>query len=935
MTSHLADEISHALRRYWGKADTQFGDDAWHPLDFHSLDVAAVARRYLQDRPRLLACFAKWLNMSDARALALLCAIIALHDLGKAAENFQSKRADLFAQRFAERQHFPQRHTSHHHDSVGARFVENALAQLLGEDFVFSDNLAKLLGAACGHHGKPASGDAFSLSDAMSLTAQANAAAWCRHVFALFALKDEDFQQLAQANPQAVKMASWWLAGLTVLADWVGSNTAWFGYASADQRHWPCQRYWDEIAMPTASCALQQAQLTPQPVAAWQSMAALFPSLADATPTPAQQACSTLQLGDASQLVLLEDATGAGKTEAALILAQRLMSAGLASGLYFGLPTQATSDQMYARMDAVGARLFADHANPAIVLAHSAREQNLHFRQRKANAPESSDGTDTASQQALNWLTQGNKRSLLAHVGVGTIDQVQLTGLRVKHQPLRLLGLFDKVLIIDEVHAYDRYMQAVLCNVLQAHAAAGGSAVLLSATLPLADRQRLFQAFAQGHNVLTAQRPMSRLQQLRAGRAGQAPSTPALTPPTSLAYPLLTHYCSGARQCLELPVKARPQSQRRVLIDYRDKQDDVDALVIQAQQQGRAVCWIRNSVAEAIETWQRLSARLPPGSVTLFHSRFALADRLRIQNEVLRRFDRHSDASLRAGQIVVATQVLEQSLDVDFDVMVSDLAPVDVLLQRQGRLHRHLRDAHGNPLASGSDGRGQPVLVVFGPPRDSAPDKDWLRRHSHASAKIYPAHGQLWLSAQAIGDALHLTNDFRDLVQAVYDEQAQYPGCFDDAAGKASGKAYSQTNIANQNSTHWEQGYTQGNDWNDDEHIGTRLGQSIEAVLLTYRDGVLQPLAPACPEAADPLQRLARSSIRLPEHWPIHSDAQSSQIHPRQSQDMRQLCERLPGMKYRVLVVLDDGIAQLRNADGRVITLHYVSTMGLQMQRAK
>ncbi|GAB1407071.1 CRISPR-associated helicase/endonuclease Cas3 [Thermomonas brevis] len=928
MSSALEQATETALHRYWGKADPALGEHAWHPLVFHSLDVAAVAHRYLEARPRLLARMAAWFGLDPESALALICALVALHDLGKFGENFQCKREDLFAVGFPDRVGCVQSKCSTRHDHAGAVFAGGAMPRILGENWPLGDAFRSLLTACCGHHGTPVSSRGLA-DDAMTGQAQADAARWIRETFALFRVNADTLRKLAEAPPPAIHVASWWLAGLTVLADWVGSNTDWFGYATDEQRIWPLGRYWNEIAFGRAENALHAARLMPQPAAPWRNLAALFPALAEATPSPAQQLCSSMPLGDAAQLFLLEEATGAGKTEAALILAHRLMDRGLGDGLYFGLPTQATSDQMYERMDDVGPRLYAEGADPAILLAHGQRNQNPRFRARTrpSGRPESGDAAETASQQAQQWLTQGSKRTLLGHVGVGTIDQMQMAGLRVKHQPLRLLGLFDKILIVDEVHAYDRYMQAVLCNVLKAHAAAGGSAILLSATLPRADRQTLFTAFAEGRALAEAASASGALARLAQRRTRAIPE-PAVKPPMSLEYPLLTHYRSGGAACTELRIDESPRSRRRVRIDYRARQEDIDALLLEAHGTGRAACWIRNSVTEAVEACQRLSALLPSGSVTLFHSRFALDDRLCIQNDVLRRFGRDSDAAARAGRIVIATQVIEQSLDLDFDLMVSDLAPIDVLLQRQGRLMRHLRDAMGNRIASGSDGRGEPVLVVFGPDRNAEPDRRWLSRHSRASGLIYRAHGQSWLTAQVIGDELILPRDFRDKVEAVYGSDAQPPDCFDDAQAKAAADGYSERGIAERNCTDWREGYRAGLDWQDDERIPTRLGDSIEAVLLELRDGDLHPLAPPGMDDSGEYERLARSGIRLPEHWNIRHDALP--VDENASQLVRSWRARLPGMKHRLPIVLLEGSAVMRNPDGRNIGLRYDSNTGLQ-----
>jgi CRISPR-associated endonuclease/helicase Cas3 len=925
MNSEFANVIG-----YWGKADPAFGPSAWHPLVFHSLDVAAVARAYLSAQPRLRNQLCRWLGLSESDGVALLTAVAALHDLGKFGENFQGKRSDLLTLAFPKRAKCVQIGCSLRHDAVGALFVDSGHFMRVLQAFMSSrthqpTNLQSLIQAACGHHGMPAGGNGNS-DDAMSPTAQDHAALWCSQVFETCGVTVDALLTLCGTDSRAISIASWWLAGLTVLADWIGSNTAWFPYAKETERALGIEDYWRTVALPRAKVALRESGVLACIPAPCEDLHTLFPSLANYPPSPAQSLCCTLPIGDRPQLVLLEDATGAGKTEAALVFAQRLMSAGLADGIFFGLPTQATADQMYERVDAVGPRLFAAGESIAIVLAHGQRDQNTLFRQRRESSQESTDDAETASQHLSAWLAQGSKRALLAQIGVGTIDQAQLAGLRVKHQPLRLLGLFGKVLIVDEVHAYDSYMQTVLCSLLEAHAAAGGSAILLSATLPLQGRQRLFGAFDRGSRWLN----FGSTPRVFGGRRVSA----VVQSPTSTAYPLLTRYCAGDDHCEEIELAANPAGQRELRIDYRHSEDEINTLLIAAQREGRAACWIRNSVAEAIATYDRLRSRLQSDRVILFHSRFALCDRLRIQRKVLRHFDRDSTHELRAGWIVIATQVIEQSLDVDFDVMVSDLAPIDALLQRQGRLCRHARNICGERLGTGADERGQPVLTVFGPDRTQPPMAGTIRGHSAATAIIYPAHGQLWLTAQVLGERLALPDDFRRTVEAVYDGDAMPPECFERADERAIGEQRGAQFSGERNTLRWLDGYRIGGDWQDDnERIGTRLGDSVEAILMTWDGECLAPYAADEAEMGGPAERYARSAIRLPGHWQPDLEAEPSDA--RLAQAVKQTRSTLPFLKHRLLVPLRGGEASLAAKSGKPLELQYDTERGLRTRLRK
>lgn len=906
------------LVRYWGKADVALGPSAWHPLVFHSLDVAAVAEAYLARHPRLRRQFSVWLRSNESSVVRLLTLLVALHDLGKFAENFQCKRADLFREQFPARAGCGRIGARARHDAVGAQWVASpecsrAIANWLGNDVGLAPFLS-LLGVTLAHHGKPASSHG-NIDDAMSAEARADASAFLGEAFELFAVRATDINALPSG--EAIAIAGWWLAGLAVLADWIGSNTEWFGYIGLDECDGDLADYWQRFARPRAEAALAGAGVLPCAASPWQGIDHLFPHLSGLAPRPAQALCATVPIEAAPQLILLEDATGSGKTEAALILAHRLMHAGLADGLFFGLPTQATADQMYQRIDEAGPRLFEPGAQPSIVLAHGQRAQNPLFRQRWVSSSEASDGSDTASHQLSQWLAQGSKRSLLGQIGVGTLDQAQLAGLRVKHQALRLLGLFGKVLIVDEVHAYDDYMQAVLRHVLEAHAAAGGSAILLSATLPLAARQELFLAFDCGARWLQEEAESSRF-----GSRQIAVST---RPPASLGYPLFTRLTAGAAECEEIAFDSTVDSERELRIDYRSDIGDIDRLIIEAQRDGRCVCWIRNSVREAIETYHRLQSQLDPERLLLFHSRFALGDRLAIQQQVLRRFDRNSTAEDRRGWVLIATQVVEQSLDVDFDLMVSDLAPIDALLQRQGRLQRHRRDREGNSTHA-TDARGRPTLTVFGPDRTLEPTAHSIRAFSAATEKIYPAHGRLWLTALALGECVQLPADFRRKVEAVYDPERSAPACFESADAKAHGEAMGATFAATRNVAPWLDGYVARGDWqDDDERIGTRLGASVEAVLAVCSGSGLRPYA--VDSGTREGEQWALSATRIPEHWPLGPDSEPAD--PAVAAAVAALKASLPALRWRLVLPLVEGSLEMRARDGKCHEYRYCPSLGL------
>src|SRR5262249_9039299 len=155
-------------------------------------------------------------------------------------------------------------------------------------------------------------------------------------------------------------------------------------------------------------------------------------------------------------LAIIEDVTGSGKSEAALIFAARLLSGGRADGLYFALPTMATANAMYDRLAASYRRLFADGSTPSLVLAHGKRRLHNGFAdsilESEERQPQPYD--EDAVAACAMWIADDRRKAFLAHVGIGTVDQALLGVLPSRHQSLRLWGLSDRVLVIDEAHAY-------------------------------------------------------------------------------------------------------------------------------------------------------------------------------------------------------------------------------------------------------------------------------------------------------------------------------------------------------------------------------------------------------------------------------------------------------------------------------------------------
>lgn len=922
---------------YWGKAKPAGPSTApYHLLPYHSLDVAACAQVLLQRDGNLLRRIgsAAGAVLGD-ELVAVIVFLHALHDLGKFSDRFQGVAPAAVA---ALQPTLVCRDYTVRHDTLGFA-LWGELAQSLIHDGLLTvtvdgrrlgaldarDHLDPWMRALTGHHGAPPRPErAQRHFHAPAIDAARAFVADCAQLLAPLHL------ELEGAGFSALRRSSWLLAGLAVLADWLGSWQRYFPYVAEPM---PLGEYWP-LALERAAEAVRAAEVLPPPPATSLQPSALFPHVRELTPL--QALARDVPLFDGPQLFLLEDLTGAGKTEAAVWLAHRLMEAGRADGVYVALPTQATANGMFPRIGAIYRRLFAEEPSeagyePSLALTHSGlrpptteraarglsalasepRDEPYDDERNEDDAPE-----DTASTHCSTWISDHRKRALLAHVGVGTVDQALLGVLPCKHSPLRVLGLHRKVLVIDEVHAYDAYTSRLLDALLEFHAAFGGSAILLSATLPAADRQRLCRAFTRG---LGAVEP----QLVRAD------------------YPLLTQV--GTTQPRELnpydlveghdtqPVRGA----RSVAIELFHSPSAALDLLHRACEDQTCAVWIRNSVDDAIEAYRALvdERGLDPSRVTLFHARFTQADRARIERDVLARFGKESGPVERAGRVVIATQVVEQSLDVDFDVMVSDLAPVDLLLQRAGRLRRHSRKRDGTAI-DGTDERGQPVLYVLAPEWTEEPSSDWLAGAGlRRTGRVYPHLGQLWRTQRLLEErrALVVPRDARWLIEGVYGEGgARIPTGLIASSTRAEGDARADENLGDFNVLMLDGGYEHdGDGWLPETKTPTRLGEETLRVRLSrYIDGELVPLA-------------AHPEVERRHAWLLSDVSVATYRVARRADDdpheeaIAAATEDMPDLgRYTLTVVLEESepgvfVGSAKNDRGHDVRLKYTSRFGL------
>ncbi len=697
------------------------------------------------------------------------------------------------------------------------------LAETVGPLFEHWDGLGErvpLLRAIAGHHGRPPA----TLDGPLRPKVACRACLAAARRFTEAALSAIAPPPLPVLDERAIAALAWWLAGLTTLADWIGSGRRWFAPVDAAS-HADLVAYWHE-AQAKAARAVSEAGLSVSSHSASGGITGLFPGVV-ARPLQHWAECVALPVGPA--LFVIEDATGAGKTEAALVLAHRLLAAGRGQGLFFALPTMATANAMHERLAPAYGRLFAPGTTPSLVLAHGRRALNPRFTDsilagvadpaRDMVADPAQDGVaDPADQpaggQCAAWIADDRRKVFLAEIGVGTIDQALMAVLPARHAMLRLVGLAQRVLIVDEAHAYDAYMTTELKRLLHFHAALGGSAIVLSATLTARQRGGLCEAFRVGLGTPAGH------------RLGVA-----------AAYPLGT--VASASAILAEPIPAA--SRRRVAVTRLDAPGDaVDALDAAARQ-GAAVAWVRNTVDDAIAAAEMLRAR--GHDPLLFHARFAMGDRLDVERRVLRRFGKAATAEERRGQVLVATQVVEQSLDLDFDLMVSDLAPADLVIQRAGRVWRHERGQR--PVAG-------PRLLLLAPEPVAGPTTAWLGEALRGTGFVYRDLAMLWRSARALlaAGVIETPENVRALVEAAFDRDRPdaEPAAFARSTNDAIARALRDGGVARQNVLRFDEPYArEAGLWEPDVHTPTRLSDPQVTVRLARIEA--GRLVPWCADA--------------------------------------------------------------------------------------
>lgn len=671
----------HAATRVpWAKFDDHFTPE-WYPLWAHLEDAGAVADQLYE----------QWLSSSQKQMLAqtlgspklakkLTVWLAASHDVGKATSVFASKvpgqqnrmeeRGFKFLRNVpsAERREYP-------HGKAGQIAVKHYL-EPLAEHFPARGTVVALAEIIGGHHGHFSSKEdpPISVEDTTDPKWLEVRQELLRRADQIAELTEEDWHTILSADITEPVQAI--LTGFLIVCDWIASDADLFPFIT------------DRKASEQARLALEALQFGEhwKPTEVTTTEDYFSSRFRIDTPRPVQTEAVTLanSLNEPS-LILVEAPTGEGKTEIALATAEVLAKKFGLHGLMVALPTRATSDAMFGRVLGWLDSSIGDAERVSATLAHGKAQFDQEMQALpRAHSYRTIYGDHHDSPVVVHEWFSGRKKSIFHDFVVGTVDQLLFGALKAKHLVLRHLGLSSKVIVIDEIHAADTFMQTYLHRVLEWLGAYGVPVVALSATLLPSQRKALLEAYRRGaqSGKVTKRR--------RRDRSGDPLIEEYADNPS---YPLITAI-SGTESIQISP----PKSDRRTTFSISEvaggSDEDLVSSVLSEASAGGCIAVVLDTVDRAQRIFAAINEAFD-GEVELFHSRFTAESRSRRERELVRRLGKGADRP--SSMIVVATQVIEASLDVDFDMMFTDFAPTDLLIQRMGRVHRHNRPLEQRP----------------------------------------------------------------------------------------------------------------------------------------------------------------------------------------------------------------------------------------------
>ncbi|EPG75085.1 CRISPR-associated helicase Cas3 [Leptospira fainei serovar Hurstbridge str. BUT 6] len=653
----------------WGKANKdEFGKLTWHPLVYHMLDVAAVAWIWLEADKQLRRIFTDLFGWNEY-SLQTFGLATALHDIGKASLGFQNKIPEIAKE--ANIQYSGAFNKHFDHGAFGGEWILNRMETEYPnkEGILFNETFQNLWKSSCWHHGslilnyENYSKDSYNepkFNPNQGLEISQNRIHYFRSEIIKYVLDAiTDYKAEIKTIEKISASDLRFFAGFVSVCDWVGSDSSHFTYCNISLD----PKVYFHNAKEKAKEALSEFDLISKIQKPFMRFQELFPEIK--TPRPLQKTIESINFTGKPYLLIIEAPTGEGKTESALFA----HSKGYNKGFFFGLPTQGSANQISNRVNR-----FLIHnlkVNQKAILAHGTAWLNREVKEDGKYGSSKNNIENTAESELSEWFFS-KKRTLLAPYGVGTIDQAMLAALNVKHGFVKLFGLSGKTLIIDEVHAYDSFMLPIIERLLEWCASLRANVILLSATLPSSMKERLLCAYSTKKLIFQRDK-----------------------------YPLISYIEKDSENLLEHSnIQTRKEEIISIQFATHEKGNisEIANKILESIQNEGNVLWICNTIQKAQQVYSYLKDYKTQTSDTfylkLFHSRFKFKDRKSIEQEIESLFGPENSNEKRSRPkrgILIATQVAEQSLDIDFDYLVTDIAPIDLLLQRLGRIHRHNR----------------------------------------------------------------------------------------------------------------------------------------------------------------------------------------------------------------------------------------------------
>ena len=606
----------------------------------HLLNVGHVAELMAEISENILERF----NLSSTE----IGALAAMHDIGKISPGFQRK-CEMWLKEYNLFEKAVNGRWDALMESNHGKISQHSIQEFLTEKQTSRAMAAYLSAVIGGHHGRlnlpnlhwpqPLQMNSI-IENGSGIDWEQERKDAIKTIWNKFAVKTR-LSEITDENPSL-----WWIAGLTSVADWIGSDERFF---SAIKSSMPSNS--PEIAL----IALGAIGFNKVEIIKGLSFHDLFydKEKPGAIWKPNEMQQKAFSAITDPGVYIIEAPMGTGKTEAALWASYQLLSKNKAKGIYFALPTQATSNRIHIRINDFIERIAPNSGKSRLIHANSwLMDQNEIISPAKTEASNSQDD----ARKSRDWFSSA-KRALLAPFGVGTVDQALLGVVAAKHFFVRHFALAGKVVIIDEVHSYDLYTGTLIDKLITTLEGLGCTVIVLSATLT---RKRRGQIIAFGNDSQDDE--------------------------SIRAYPLIT----GRKESNPIkPVEVKQPPSYEVQVSFQTADIAGQEAIVLAEK-GGCVLWICNTVEAAQKQFQYFDKLSNKKFIMgLLHSRFPFWRRKELENEWMERLGKNGKS--RCGSILVSTQIVEQSVDLDADLMVTELAPTDMLLQRLGRLWRHKR----------------------------------------------------------------------------------------------------------------------------------------------------------------------------------------------------------------------------------------------------